>query len=113
MWVGLSNAKKVKQKHVIYDNLGINGKLIKDLPYRLVPTGASANGREIMAISVKYQLESGSIVTLRSDGRFDEKSMDADGKVDLLIDPNNPNNFYINFEIGEYTNGYYENTPIR
>ncbi|MBR4110258.1 MAG: hypothetical protein IKK43_01015 [Clostridia bacterium] len=113
MWVGLSNAKKVKQKHVVYDNLEVNGKLIKDLPYKLVPTGSSVNGYEIMAITVEYQLDSGSIVTLRGDGRFDGKHMDADGKVDLLIDPSNPSNYYIDFEISEYCNEYYGNNPIQ
>lgn len=111
MWIGINGAQKVDEKSKRYDILERRGSLVKGLPYHLVPTGASVNDRPIMAIAVDFQLESGSVVKLYGDGRFDRKHADADGLVDVLIDPNDPNNYFIDFEINEYDN-YDARSPI-
>lgn len=89
------------------------GKLIKGMPYRLEPTGTTINDRPVMRPVVDYVLPSGSTVQLRGDGRYDFKQSDADGLVDVVIDPNNPDNYFIDFEInrlgGNQSSDYYVN----
>ena len=45
------------------------------------------------------ELENGSVIKLFGDGRFDRKFADEDGLVDAIIDPNNPQNCYLDFNI--------------
>ena len=46
------------------------------------------------------------------DARYDRKTFDSDGMVDLLIDENNPENYFIDFEInrinGNLPQDYYQ-----
>lgn len=112
MWIGISGAQKVDEKNKRYDILERSGSLVKGLPYHMVSTGASINDCPVMAIAVDFQLESGSVVKLISDGRFDRKHADKDGLVDVLIDPNDPNNYFIDFEINEY-DGFENRNPIK
>lgn len=91
----LSKNKRIK---VILD-LNNKGKLVKNLPYRLERTGTVVNNRPVLRPVIDYKLPNGSLVTLYGDGRFDFKESDEDGKVDLLIDEQNPSNYYIDFEI--------------
>lgn len=46
------------------------------------------------------------------DARYDRKTFDSDGRVDLLIDENNPENYFIDFEInrinGNLPQDYYQ-----
>ena len=86
------NIKRVKW-------LAENGTLIQGLPYHLVDTGNRVNNRSIYAIEVEYKLPSGSVITLVGDPRYDKQTQDEDGLVDLLIDPNDPDNYYIDFQI--------------
>lgn len=79
--------------------LNKTGKLVKGLPYDLEHSGLVIMGHAIMRPVVDYTLSSGSVITLIGDARHDRKSYDADGKVDLVIDENNPNNYFIDFEI--------------
>jgi len=99
MHLGFKGVKEVKQKKKRYEYLAQNGRLEKGLPYRLEPTGSTSNGVRIMRIVVDYELPTGSQVTLYGDGRYDYKLADHDGLVDILIDPNDSNNYYIDFEI--------------
>lgn len=93
---GIINNKKRIDK---VKNLAQNGTLIKNLKYELVRTGMKVNGRKVMAIQVEYELPSGSVIKLTGDPRYDFKSHDADGYVDLLIDLNDIDNYYIDFDI--------------
>lgn len=92
--------------------LNQKGKLIKNLPYRLENTGMSVNNVPIQRPVVDYTLSSGSVITLYGDARHDRKHYDEDGMVDLLIDENNPDNYYIDFEInrlnGNLPQDYYQ-----
>lgn len=91
--------KAVKQtKKAKY--LAKNGKLIKGIPYKMEPTGTVINGRQVLRIVIDYNAPNGEILHLKGYPRYDYKSEDTDGLVDLLIDPNDYNNYFIDFEIG-------------
>ena len=91
----LNVRKKIKKMK----NLAVNGQLIKDLKYTMEPANIIINEQELYAIAVDYSLPSGSTIHLVGDPRFDAKQADNDGLVDLLIDPNDPNIYYIDFNI--------------
>lgn len=84
--------------------LANNGKLIKNMPYRLEGTNTYINGRNVQKIVVDYIMPNGTIKTCVGDPRYDLKTGDEDGLVDLLIDPNNPDNYYLDFDI-QYKEG--------
>lgn len=112
---GLNGMKKVKEKNKMYDYLEVHGKLVKGLKYQMQPTGKRVNKRPIYMIVAEYELESGSVIKLFGDARFDRKFADEDGFVDAIIDPNNPENCYLDFNIEESsTKGYdYDSNPIK
>ena len=79
--------------------LAENGTLVKGLPYRMVESGTVVNGEVLPAILVEYTLPSGVTVELLGEARYDFRTRDEDGLVDLLIDLDDPSNYYINFDI--------------
>jgi len=95
---GLRNYTRKMKK---LDYLEENGRLVRGLKYSLHRSGAYVNNRPIWNIIADYELESGSIIKLYGDGRFDYKIIDEDGLVDALIDPLDPGNYYIDFNIRE------------
>ena len=56
------------------------------------------NGQILPRIKVEYRLKTGEITTLTSGPIFDTKHSNS-STVDLLIDENDTNNYYIDFEI--------------
>ena len=111
--IGIGTFVKGNKRIKIINELQTTGKLVKNLPYRMENTGTVINGVPIQKPVVDYVLPNGTTVTLDGDARNDRKKMDADGMVDLLIDPNNPENYYIDFEInrisGNLPEDYYVN----
>lgn len=99
IFLGLRNILKVAKQIKRVEELSKFGKLIKGLPYFLKNTGMSKFGKEIKVPVVSYTLPSGTVVDLEGDPRFDYKITDSDGCVDLLIDENNPSNYFIDFNI--------------
>lgn len=97
--VSVINFRKINKRVKIIKELNQKGKLIKNLPYRLEDTGMRVNNVSIQRPVIDYVLPSGSTVTLYGDPRHDGKSFDSDGMVDLVIDENNPENHFIDFEI--------------
>ncbi len=95
--------------------LNQTGKLVKNLPYRLEDANMEINGVSIQKIVVDYTLPTGSTITLEGDPRYDRKVGDADGLVDLVIDENDPSNYFLDFEInrlsGNLPTDYYQNPP--
>ena len=79
--------------------LAQNGKLIKNLPYKMVSTNITINDRELYAIEAIYTTKNGTIHRFRGEPRFDHKSLDFDGMVDLLIDPNDVKRYHVDFDI--------------
>ena len=101
--VGFININKIRKRVKLIKELNNRGKLVKNLPYRMESTGMSVNGIEIMKPVVDYVLPSGEMITLYGDPRHDKQYTDADGMVDLIIDENNPENYFIDFEINRLT----------
>lgn len=97
--ISVINFRKINNRVKIIKELNQKGKLIKNLPYRLEDTGMRVNGVSIQRPVINYILPSGSTITLYGDPRHDGKAFDADGMVDLVIDENNPENYFIDFEI--------------
>lgn len=101
--IAIVKMKKVNKRIKAVGELNKIGKLVKNLPYRLEDTGMSVNGVRIKRPVVDYTLPTGTTITLYGDPRHDRKNADADGMVDLVIDQNNPENYYVDFEINRLT----------
>ena len=86
------NVKKVKK-------LAKTGTLIKGLPYKLIDSNTSINEETLPAILVEYTLPSGETREFYGAPRYDFKTRDEDGLVDLLIDLDDPSNYYVDFDI--------------
>ena len=106
---------QVEEKNKMYDYLEQHGKLVKGLKYQMQSTGKKINKRPIYMIVAEYELESGSVIKLFGDGRFDRKYADEDGLVDAIIDPDNPQNCYLDFNIPDANvESYnYDASPIK
>ena len=91
----VKNSKKINK----LKKLATEGKLIKGIPYHLEDTGTIVNNKRIQKIVINYTGSNGFTRKLEGDPRFDYKESDEDGLVDLLIDPNDEENYFIDFEI--------------
>ena len=91
--------KKIKKEKEKIKYLANNGYLVKNLPYELVGDGSYFYGKPIhLLIKVTYENANGVKIPLLSDIKYD--AMEGNKKtVDLLIDPNNYSNYYIDYEI--------------
>jgi len=99
IFVGIKGIMDVNARIKKIQYLASYGKLIKGIPYKMERTGRIVNHREILAPAIDYTLDNGTVIHLVGDPRHDYKMLDGDGCVDLLLDPNDPNNYYIDFEI--------------
>lgn len=95
--------RKISKRVKKVQELNQKGKLIKNLPYHLENTGMFVNRVAIQRPVVDYVLPSGITIPLYGDPRHDGKIFDADGMVDLVIDENNPDNYFIDFNINRLT----------
>lgn len=104
---------KLNNRIKLIKQLNKNGKLIKDLPYELEYSNVKINGKKMYRPVINYQLSSGSVIQLKGDLRYDCKLSGDDEFVDLVIDENNPNNFFIDYDInrlsGNLPTDYYKN----
>ncbi len=126
------NMLKINKRLKAVEELKQHGKLVKNLPYRMEATGTSvsstsnfgfmrvSNNSPLLRPVVDYTLSNGSTVTLYGDARYDRRTFDADGMVDLVIDENNLDNYFIDFEINriggnlpsDYSNQVNVNNPF-
>ncbi len=92
---------KVKTKKTIkkIKYLETNGKLIKGIPYRTEATGNVINGVPIQRIVLNYTLPNGMTKEFKSEAKFDYTRDNKDDLADLLIDENDPDNYYIDYDI--------------
>ena len=87
------NIKKVKE-------LSKNGILIKNLTYKIKPVDKRIKGpMTVYKIQVIYEIEKGKTKCFESEPKYLSALGRDDGTVDLLIDPNDYTNYYIDFEI--------------
>lgn len=101
IFIGLSiyNMNKITKRVRKVKQLNEIGKLVKGVPYEMKETGMSVNEVEIYKPVAKYYTPTGVLLELNGDARFDHKSEDYDGLVDLVIDENDHTNYFIDFEI--------------
>lgn len=90
--IAIWNFIKIFKRLKSVKELNKTGKLVKNLSYRLEDTNIVINNRRILRPVVDYRLPSGGVITLYGD---------ADGCVDLVIDENNPDNYFIDYEINQ------------
>lgn len=113
--IGAINIIKVNKRIKVINELNQKGKLVKNLRYHLENSNREVNNMPIQVPVVYYTSPSGSTIHLRGDARHDKIHMDADGMVDLIIDENNPDNYFIDFEInrlsGNLPTDYYTPHP--
>lgn len=95
----IKSKKKAKNNIERVNKLAKTGVLIKNIPYELKPTGTIINGEKIYYIQVLYESKSGKKIPLNSEPKYNTILGDNDGTADLLIDPNDISNYYIDFEI--------------
>lgn len=73
-----------------------HGTLIKNMVYTIDEIEIKKR-KYIKVIKIEYKLENGEIINLISD--LPKKDLEIIGYIDLLIDKNNLNNFYMNFNL--------------
>ena len=92
-----SNADKEINK-VKY--LSQHGMLIKNLRYKIKPMEGSIKGaKTAYIVQVIYEIEKGKTKCFESEPKYLTALGRSDGTVDLLIDPNDYTNYFIDFEI--------------
>ena len=79
--------------------LSKQGILIKNLPYELKLDKNIVSGKPIYRIKVLYEIEKGRTLSLLSEPKYITTLGREDGTVDLLIDPDDYSNYFIDFEI--------------
>jgi len=99
LFFGVSMIINISKKIRTVKKLAKNGILITGLEYKMIPSNISVNNKRLFSIEVEYKLSNGNIKKLVSEPRYDLEVMDIDQKVDLLIDPMNPDSYYVDFEI--------------
>lgn len=88
--VNYSKVAKVKK-------LCKRGILVKNIPYKLVSTNLEVNGNQIMAFCITYTFPDGISRELVSNGIY--KQVDNTGWCDMLFDPDDYSNYYIDKSI--------------
>jgi len=92
--------KKMKKEIERAEKLSTKGILVKNIPYKAVETGTMVNGYYYKCLQVNFKNSQGVEIPLYSETKFDiEKNMEKDKTADLLIDPDDYSNYFIDFEI--------------
>jgi len=98
--IGNKSQKKVRDDIKKVKELAKNGILVKGISYELISDGSSINGKPWhYLIKVTYQNANGVKIPLISDVTYNKANFNNKPTVDLLIDPNDYSNFYIDYEI--------------
>jgi hypothetical protein len=97
--VGIKQKRKAKKNIDRVNKLAHSGILIKNIPYKLVDSNMIINGEKIYCIKVEYECEVDHKIPLLSDPKYSGIIDEEDNTADLLIDPNDNTNYYIDFEI--------------
>lgn len=79
--------------------LSQHGILIKNLPYELKMDKKSSYTKPVYRIKVLYEIEKGRTLSLESEPKYLTTLGRENGTVDLLIDPDDYSNYFIDFEI--------------
>ncbi len=97
LFIGISEKRKTKKAMYKALKLSKEGILVKAMPYELINTGTYVAGKYYKCIMVKFKNSAGIEIPLYSETKF--KNNINDDTVDLLIDPNDYSNYFIDYEI--------------
>ena len=98
--IGSSQEKDIKQDIKKAEKLSKTGMLIKNLDYEILYIGVQANvTKPVYQIKVVYVNQTGVKVPFISNAKYDSIPTSSTGTADLLVDPNDFSNYYIDFEI--------------
>lgn len=95
IWQSVKEDKRLKPLKI----LNQKGKLVKNIPYRVAPSEAMINGDPVPCPVVDYTLPNGSTIVLYGKPKFDFKLPEEDNFIDLVIDEENPTNYYMDYNI--------------
>lgn len=90
--------KKVKKDIKKIEKLCKKGILVKGMKYKIVNTGTMVAGHYYKCIEVNYKNVNGIEIPLYSETKYDIDKHKKD-TVDLLIDPDDYSNYFIDYEI--------------
>ncbi len=80
--------------------LSQHGMLIKNLKYQIKPEKGMIQGdKTVYRIQVIYEIEKGKTKCFESEPKYLTALGRDDGTVDLLVDPNDYSNYFVDFEI--------------
>lgn len=79
--------------------LAQHGMLIKNLKYKIKPDGIAQGDKTVYRIQVIYEIEKGKTKCFESEPKYLTALGRDDGTVDLLVDPNDYSNYFLDFEI--------------
>ena len=99
--VGVKGFWGIKKTLDKCDYLERNGTLYKNLPYKMESTNMKFNKIPILRIVVDFKLPNGSVTVLKGNPRHDGRTGDEDSTIDVLIDLNNTDNYFVDFNIEE------------
>ncbi len=94
-----NNKKKSQEEMERITKLSKEGLLIKNMPYDLVNSGVSVNDVPVKAIKLVYEDGYGHKFPLVSNPKYKIQKYASLETADLLIDPNDISNYFIDFEI--------------
>lgn len=97
--IGYCQIKSYFKKLKMVKSLGNNGVLVKCVPYKLVDSNVSVNDVVLKCFQVTYTFPNGITKELFGEPVYDHILEDFDGRCDLLYDPNNYDNYFIDLEI--------------
>ena len=103
--LGFINKEKKTESNIERDinrikHLSEHGMLIKNLKYTIRPATRYIDGaKTIYKIVVTYEIEDGKTMDFESEPKLLTALGRDDGTVDLLIDPDDYSNYFIDFEI--------------
>ena len=96
IWFEILKRKKERENNK-YKYLAHNGVLVKNLPYKVISRDLPNHSYKICFLKVTYEDENGEVLTFESHPFFND-DFQSD-KVDLLYDPNDHSNYFIDFHI--------------
>ncbi len=96
--IGFNITRKTKKAMKKATKLAKHGVLVKGIPYKEVNTGAMAMGKWYKCIEVKYKNANGVEIPLYSETKYNADVKNPE-TVDLLIDPDDYSNYFIDYEI--------------
>ncbi len=95
--ISIISLKKDNKRIRKIKTLLTKGVLIKEVPYKL--KDIIINGRNAKRIEVDYEMVNGTTMNLKGKTLFKYKTIESNPYVDLLIDPTDKKNYYIDFNI--------------